>query len=519
MNIGIHVQRAALWYPNRTAVVFKDIRFTYRELNERINRLANGLLSLGLKTGDKVALLSANCHQLLESEFACYKVGLVAVPLNFRLDTSEVAHMLNNSQASALIFSAQFIHAMQSLKSQVDSVRHYIAMSEPTPDVIDYESFLQRSQPEEPEADPGMDDLACLKYTSGTSGKLKAAMLSHRNRITVARKRLLTPGVTVTHDSVLCHVGPVTHASGSFILPIMWRGGCNLILPRFDVEMLLEMIEKERVTHMFLAPTMINMIISHPDITRYDLSSIDTISYGASPMPLSVIQKAIEVFGPVLVQGYGQTETSAGITFLLKEDHVTDGDPQKVKRLMSAGRPCIESEVRVVNENGQDVQPGQVGEIIERGDDSMLGYWRDPELTAQTLINGWVYTRDMATVDEDGYIYIVDRKSDMIISGGFNIYPSEVENVLYMHPAVYEAAVVSVPDEVWGESVKAVVVLKEGAKVTEDEIIAHCKENLASFKKPKSVDIVEQLPKTTTGKILRREVKAKYWAGFERMVH
>jgi acyl-CoA synthetase (AMP-forming)/AMP-acid ligase II len=238
-------------------------------------------------------------------------------------------------------------------------------------------------------------------------------------------------------------------------------------------------------------------------------------------MPPERIKQALQVFGPVLIQAYGQTETTSKITYLSKEDHLLalGGDPRKARRLASAGIPIIECEVRVVNEDGEDVKPGEIGEIIERGDDTMMGYWKAPELTAQTLRNGWVYTRDMARVDEDGYIYIVDRKSDMIISGGFNIYPSEVENVLQSHPAVFEAAVVAIPDDYWGEAVKAVVVLNAEASATEEELIEHCRKHLASYKKPKSVDFVQELPKNPYGKIVRRKVKEKYWEGRDRMVH
>jgi acyl-CoA synthetase (AMP-forming)/AMP-acid ligase II len=344
-------------------------------------------------------------------------------------------------------------------------------------------------------------------------------MISHRNRICQARKFLLVPGVNMGPNNVMCHVGPITHASGGMVLPIMIYGGCNLILRAFDMKLLLETIEKEKVTHFFTVPTMLNFLMAYPDLKKYDLSSIQMILYGASPMPVERIKQALEIFGPVLVQGYGQTETTSGITFLSKDDHLFAHDPKKLRRLASAGLPSPECEVRVVNEKGEDVQPGEVGEIIERGDDTMLGYWRDPQLTADTLRDGWVYTRDMATVDEDGYIYIVDRKSDMIISGGFNIYPTEVENVLHMHPAVFEAAAIAVPDEQWGESVKAVVVFRPGMRATEEELIEHCKKNMASFKKPKSVDFVAELPKNPYGKVLRRKLREKYWAGQDRRVH
>ncbi|MBU2550627.1 MAG: long-chain fatty acid--CoA ligase [Proteobacteria bacterium] len=519
MNIGYHLTQAGLWYPDRIALIHGQTRLTFRETLALANRMANALLGLGLKKGERVALLSPNRHQLTIAEYGVLKAGLVVVPLNARLSTGELVHMLNNSEAAALILGREFVEAIEASRHEIETVRHFVAMSDTPPSMLDFDTLLDQASPEEPDVQVEMDDLARLNYTSGTTGKLKAAMLTHRNRLCLARKHLFVEGMDLTRDSVMCHVAPVTHASGGMILPIWWRGGRNLLLPGFELELLCRTIENEKVTHLFLVPTMINYLMAYPERERYDLSSIRTIVYGASPMPSQRIRQALEIFGPVLIQGYGQTETSSGFIYLTKEDHRFDGDPEKEKRLKSAGRPLPEVEVRVVDEDGRDVEPGQVGEIIERGDDSMLGYWKDPEMTRETVRDGWIYTRDMAMVDESGYIYIVDRKSDMIISGGFNIYPSEVEQVLYQHPAVFEAAVVAVPDEEWGESVKAVVVLRPGHNVGEEQIVQFCKDRLASFKKPRSVDFVDELPKNPYGKVLRRKIKEKYWDARDRMVH
>ena len=519
MNMGIHLTRAAKWFSERTAIVHKNVQLTYREFNERVNRLANGLTSLGLKKGDRVALFSPNRHQLLEAFYACHKAGLVTVPLNARVSIEEAVQMLNNSDSSAIILGEELVEQLEAVRTRISSLHHFVCTSKTPSSMTDYETLLANGSPNEPVADVGLDDLVSIEYTSGTTGSLKAAMLTHRNFLSMSRKEMMIPGLDLNRNSVMCHVAPVTHGTIAMVLPTIWHGGCNLILPGFDVKLLLETIEKKRVSHVMLVPTMINFVLAYPDLKKYDLSSIRTLLYAASPMPAERVKDAVKVFGPVLIQNYGCHESSALITYLPKEDHMYEGDPKRTKRIGSAGIPTMESDVRVVNEKGEDVKPGEVGEIIERGEDTMIGYWRDPELTAETIIDGWLHTRDLATVDDDGYIYIVDRKSDMIISGGFNIYPFEVEEVLYRHPAVFEAAVISVPDDQWGESVKAVVVLREAATASEEDLIEHCKRHLAGYKKPKSVDFVTELPKNSHGKVLRRVLRQKYWAGRERMVH
>jgi acyl-CoA synthetase (AMP-forming)/AMP-acid ligase II len=520
VNVGaMHIKRSAQWFADRTAVIDGNKRLTYREFNRRINRFANGLLKLGIQKGERVAFFSHNRHQLLEGLYACYKSGFVAVPLNWRISLQELIYMLNNSDAVALILGPEFVDLIRANLSEFSGVRHFIATGDAPAEMLDFEKISETGSPEEPDTETFPEDLISLNYTSGTSGKLKAAMITHKNRLCLGEKFLLSAQGTINKNTVICHSGPVTHASGGIVLPVVISGGCNLLLREFDVKTLLRTIQDEKVTHIFTVPTMLNFLMAYPDLKKYDLSSLQSIIYGASPMPPAQIKRALDIFGPILSQGYGQTETTSGITTLSREDHVVGDDPVKIRRLASAGRPGFKSDVRVVDENGGEVKPGEIGEIVERGDDTMLGYWKDPEATAASLIDGWMYTRDMATVDEGGYIYIVDRKSDMIISGGFNIYPTEVENVLYRHPAVFEAAVVPVPDDQWGESVKAVVVLKPGASATEQELIEFCKTNLAGYKKPKSVDFVKELPKSPVGKILRRKVKEPFWKDRARQVN
>jgi acyl-CoA synthetase (AMP-forming)/AMP-acid ligase II len=514
MNVGELVRRSCLYHAERIAFVHGDQCLTYRKLGERINRLSNALLSLGLQKGDRIAILSKNRPHIIEAVFACYKAGLITVPLNARLAMAEVMHMLANSGTAALILGHEFVDAVEKARACNEtgfySVRHVIATANPGATMHDYETLLANASPDEPGICVHLDDVASLNYTSGTTGTLKAAILTHRNRICMAQKQLLIPGIDVNKNAVIAYVSPLTHGGYTMVLPVMLRGGRGIILPHFDVEELLKTIEKERVTHLLLVPTMINMMLSHADLKKYDLSSLRTIFYAASPMPVERIKQALEAFGPVLIQGYGCTESSALITYLPKEDHIADGNPKHLKRLESCGVPMMTCDVRVVNEDGNDTAPGEVGEIIERGDDTMMGYWQDPDLTAETLKNGWLHTGDLAAIDEDGYLYLVDRKTDMIISGGYNIYPSEVENVLYRHPAVYEASVIGVPDDLWGEAVKAVVVLKEDMDASAEDLIEFCKKHLASHKKPKTVDFVADLPKNSSGKIVHRLLRERY---------
>jgi acyl-CoA synthetase (AMP-forming)/AMP-acid ligase II len=311
----------------------------------------------------------------------------------------------------------------------------------------------------------------------------------------------------------------LTHAAGLMMMVYYCRGAKSIILPRFDPELVLETIERERVTSVLFVPTMLAMILRSLRIQKFDLSSIKRIWYGTAPMPVEWLKEGIKVFGQVFRQNYGMTEMAQPITFLGPEDHIIEGSPGQLRRLSSAGRPALGVELKILNENGQPVKPGEIGEICICSNKMIKGYWNKPQETAEAIVNGWLHTRDMGTIDEEGYVYIVDRKSDMIISGGFNIYPREVEEVILAHPAVSEVAVIGVPDEVWGEAVKAMVVLRPGALASEEEIIQFCKENLGSYKKPKSVEFINEIPKTAYNKVDRKALREPFWKGYDRRVN
>jgi acyl-CoA synthetase (AMP-forming)/AMP-acid ligase II len=286
----------------------------------------------------------------------------------------------------------------------------------------------------------------------------------------------------------------------------------------FDIEEFLKTIQDERITNLMLVPTMIVRLLNHPSLKKYNLSSLRSIGYGAAPMAEDKIKEAVKVFGPILSQGYGQVEAPMTITRLSQEDHLTDGSPEKAKRLLSAGKPYLDVEVKIVDDDDNEMPTGEVGEIIVRSDHQMVGYWKNEEQTRIALRNGWVHTRDMGYMDELGYLYLVDRKGDMIISGGFNIFPREIEELLNNHPSVLEVAVVGVPDEEWGEAVKAVVVFKQGKEATEKELIEYCKKTLSGYKRPKTIEFLPELPKNNIGKIDKKTIKAKYWAGRSRNI-
>jgi acyl-CoA synthetase (AMP-forming)/AMP-acid ligase II len=474
-------------------------------------------MHLGLMRGDRLAVQSWNRSEMIEIEVACYKAGIVRVPMNAHLSPSESVHVLNDSETKAVIADPMHMDHILQHKSSIPKIEYLICLENTPAGVLDYEKTIAQSSVEMLDIDLDPSELAVLAYSSGTTGKMKAVMQSFANRLAMIRKALMIPGLSIEPGDVFVHAGPISHASGMWSMPMMFRGGCNLVLERFNVEKFLEAVQEEKASLTLLVPTMIHMLLDFPESRNYDLSSLKRVFYGAAPISKTRLRQAIdELFGSILIQGYGMTETTSAITILTSKDHLDALREDHQDRLASCGRPCFDTEVKVVDEAGGEVSTGEIGEIIARGPDVMVGYYKDAELTKATIRGGWVHTGDMARVDDEGYIYIVDRKSETIISGGFNVYPSEVEGVLYAHPAVFEACVVGVPDEKWGEAVKAVVVVKKGCVVTEQALMDHCKAFLAGYKKPQSIDFVNDLPKNPSGKIPRRVVREKYWRDRDR---
>jgi acyl-CoA synthetase (AMP-forming)/AMP-acid ligase II len=506
-------------WPNKIAAICQDERLTFAQIDERINRLANGLRSLGLKKPKRIGVLLPNSPRFIEVRFALQKAGLTLVRLNVRQSLQEHAYILNHSRSHAFIYGEDFLATARELKKMVPGIKTWIFVPGGQKRDVSYEDLISASSPAVPEIEVSPDDVDRINYTSGTTGRPKGVLMTFGAAQARLRNDFLNEEILITHEDVYLAVAPLTHAGGVVLIPYYIKGATTVIMPSFDPGKILETIERERVTSTLLIPTMIIKMIEHPDVHKYDLRSLKRIFYGTAPMPVEKLRKAIEIFGNIFRQNYGLTEATQPVMYLSPEDHILSGPEHVVARLGSCGRPALGLEVRVVNERDHLVKPGEVGEIIVRGDSIMKGYLRQSKATAEALRGGWLRTGDLATVDEEGYVFIVDRKSDMIISGGFNIYPKEIEEVIYQYPGVSEVAVIGVPDDLWGESAKAIVVPKEGASLTEEGIIEFCRQHLASYKKPKSVDFIKELPKNNNGKILKRELKARYWQGQARMVH
>ncbi len=520
MRPGLLSMWPVVRYKDRTAIVFKDKRLTFSQMDARINRLSNGLLSLGLTSGDKVAVLLDNGLESATAIFGIPRAGLTYVALNTRHSAREHADILNDSETDAVIVGEGFMETLDHVLSGIRSLKHIVVAGSPRPGWLTYEALVSEQAEIAPELDVDDErDIERIQYTSGTTGKPKGVVWTYGVGHNVLTSVLINMDQPIGPDTVNLNIGPLTHAAGLMMMVYYCRGATNIILPGFDEEEVLKTIEREGVTSLLLIPTMLYRLLRFPGLESYDLGSVTRVWYGTAPMSVDRLKEGIHVFGNVFRQNYGMSEIAQPITFLGPDDHIVDGTEIETRRLGSAGRPAMGVEVKVVAGDGKEVEPGEVGEVVVRSNKLMKGYWKLPDETARVLEGGWFHTRDMGTVDEDGYIYIMDRKSDMIISGGFNIYPREVEEVIMTHPGVAEAAVIGVPDDLWGEAIKALVVPREGAALTQAEIIEHCRGNLAGYKRPKSVDFTREIPKNPYGKIDRRRLKAPFWKDLDRWVH
>ncbi len=515
MNIGDIPAKWACLDASRPALVDLPAsrRISFGELERAVRRLANGLLGLGLAKGDRVAVLARNGIEYFEVYYACARAGLIAQPLNWRLGVPELQRILEDGEPSALIASVDFEAERQALEGQVD-IPHWLQYG-PGSDGS-FERLKANAGDGSPKALAGGDDPVLILYTGGTTGLSKGALHSHRTLHTGMLNQ--TVAERVVPSDVYMLTGQMFHIPVALAMNYMAHG-CPVVLMNFDAAEALEIIQAERVSAFLGITTMLNWMMAVDGFDRYDLSSLRNIQYGGGPMPETVVKAALDAFPCTLIQGYGQTEGMT-MTFLSQEDHAAAVSGDRPERLNSCGREGFVTRARLVDDAGRDVpKDGRTpGEIVIQSEANMLGYWRRPDLTAETLRDGWMWTGDVATWDEDSYIFIVDRAKDMIISGGENIYSTQVEAAIHRHPGVLEAAVIGVPDDEWGEAVKAVVVMKPGEAATEQEIIDTARAHLASYQKPRSVDFVDSLPKAPTGKILKRDLRDPHWQARGRKV-
>lgn len=470
------------------------------------NRVANVLLGIGCGRGRRVGLLLNNELWSVPVDFACLKAGVARVPLNARLSLAEHAKILAETAVDVLIHGGDLTERAVALAGELDGLRLVGIGSRQRPGDIDLIEEAERASAADPLVPVAPDDVMLVLYTSGTTGTLKAAQHTQASYAAITANilaNLVSPG----RDDAMLHAASLIHASGTFLLPYWVRGGRSVVLPGFDPQRFLRAVYDHRVAAVNLVPTMLGMLFSTGALDDADVSGLDTIIYGASPMPRPLLEQGLEFFGPKFVQYYGQTEAPLCLTVLDKADHVAGGD-----LLGSCGHPSVDAEILIADDDGNAVQPGEIGEIRVRAPFTMAGYYNAPELDRQTMTaDGWIRTRDLARADERGYLYLVDRASDMIVSGGYNVYPREVEDALLAHPAVAECAVVAAPDPTWVEAVTAFVVVRPGTSVTADELKTVVRTRLAGYKVPKEVHFVTAIPKSAVGKILRRALRAPLW--------
>ncbi|WP_421738905.1 fatty acid--CoA ligase [Caulobacter sp.] len=506
--------------PDAVALSFEGRDTTFAGFDRKTNQVANALLAAGLKTGDRIAYVGKNSDLYFELLFGAAKAGVVTAPIGWRLAPPEVAYIVGDSDARIVFVGPELVDQIETVAAEL-AWRPEVIVMEPV--AGDAHRTFEAWRDAQPDTDPRIAitprDIAIQLYTSGTTGRPKGAMLMHDNLLNLRRRNAETPmdWNQWGPDDVSLVAMPVAHIGGSgWGLVGLLNGAKGVVAREFDPFKVLDFIEKDRISKMFMVPAALQIVVRLPRAREVDYSRLTHILYGAAPIPLDLLRECIEIFGCGFCQQYGMTETTGTIVYLPPEDH----DPAGNARMRSAGLPLPGVELKVIDEAGNSLPPNTVGEIATRSPSNMAGYWKLDAATAATVdADGWLRTGDAGYLDEDGYLFIHDRVKDMIISGGENIYPAEVESAVYGHPSVAEVAVIGVPDEKWGEAVKAVVALKPGAVADPDDIIAFARTRIAAFKAPKSVDFIDVLPRNPSGKILRRELRAPYWEGRTRQVN
>ncbi len=506
------IYRNALLYSDKEAFICGSERITFSQFNRRVNCLIHALHSMGIEKGDGIGILAWNCLECTDIAGAAMKGGFIASPLNPRLSEEELRYIINYSDVKVLFVGPELVSIVDRLRPHLCHVVHFVSIEKEAPGMTFFRGLLARYPDTEPDVFVREDDHFITFYTSGTTGVPRGSLYTHRAKVENAKTKALLLGLQSDDKHLMImpffHIGGWSHAWAFF--PV---AASNFIMTQrsYDPAATLKMLQDEKITDTHIVPTHLVGMLNLPNTTKYDLTSVKRVLYGASPMPVELLKKGIDRFGQVFIQAYGMTETGPDVTFLPKASHTLSGkSPEELKVLSSCGQPWPGVHVKIVDEDRNELPSGSVGEIAVKGKSIMEGYRQMPEETANTIVNGWVHTGDMGYYDEKGFIYIVDRKKDMIITGGENIYPREVEEVLYRHPDVLECAVIGVPDNKWVERVHALIVLKEGCEKSPAGITAFCKQHLAGYKTPRSIEFVGELPKNPQGKILKRELKDRY---------
>ena len=503
------------WRNNPTGVAYiqDDRRYSFTDIGERTCRIANALLAEGFGRGAKGAVWSDNDVTAWTCTLGLWRANLCWIPVGPRNPAEENLLVLDRFDCEILFFQKSFAPVIEQLRPRLPKIRLWICIED------DLAAWSDQQASECPKVDCDLDDVVALSPTGGTTGEPKGVMNTHRSLQTFCAHFMISCPYDAEHPPVNLAAAPMTHSAGLLTLPCTTRGGTVVVVTKPDPSLTLSLIQKHKVTEFFLPPTVIYRLLDIPDLAKkVDFSSLKYFLYGAAPMSVEKLKQAIKTFGPVMTGGYGQTECPLTISFLPPAEHVVNGELASDLRLSSVGRPNPLIRVEILNDRNQIVPMGESGEICVQGDLLMKGYYKAPDKTAETIVDGWLHTGDIGHIDAEGYLYITDRKKDMIISGGFNVYPSEIEQVIWAHPAVQDCAVIGVPDAKWGEAVKAVVELNAGQAVSAEEIIALCKEKLGSVKAPKSVDFVATLPRSPAGKVLKKDLRQEYWQDSKRQI-
>ncbi len=504
--------------PSGAAYIQDGREYSFDEIGRLSCRIANALLGSNLREG-KGAIWSGNDVSGWACTLGLWRANMTWVPVNARNAPEESAYIVDAFDCDVLFFQRAYAEVLAELRPRLPKVKLWVCIDGEAPDALSLAAWCAAQPETRPEVDYDMNDVVMLSPTGGTTGAPKGVMNTHRSTQTFIAHYMLAYPYGAGESPVNLAAAPMTHTAGLLSMPCTALGGTVVIITKPDPALLLGAIAQHRVTELFLPPTVIYRLLDIPDLaSKCDFSSLKYLTYGAAPMSVEKLKQAIEVFGPVMAGGYGQTEAPAAISYLPPDHHYIDGRLASDERLSSVGRPNPLIRVEILDDAGEILAQGETGEICVRGDLVMKGYYKAPDKTAETIVDGWLHTGDIGHIDAEGYLHITDRKKDMIISGGFNVYPSEVEQVIWSHPAVQDCAVIGIPDAKWGEAVKAVVELNKGQSVTAEELIALCKERLGSVKAPKSVDFVEALPRSTIGKVLKKDLRQRYWETTDRKI-